>query len=203
MNPSLFIHMCLKKSENVMEAFNMKNLTLTLVACFCLFFAGPGFAQDLTPELKAKLEAKIKDCAVWLADAKIVDAVKAANTAPSAEAKDMTNDKWKELTLLDPIVRSFSKNAAGEFLKSKKDDVLCEAFVNAADGSKVAFLAKTTAWNHKGKEKHDLPMAGTNWFGKIEVDESTGKQQVQVGLPVKDGDKVIGTAVLGFDVSKL
>jgi hypothetical protein len=69
----------------------------------------------------------------------------------------MTQDKWKGLSILDPFVRSFTKNEAADFLKSKKSDIVNEAFLSGSDGLKVASLAKTTNWSHKGKPKHDVP----------------------------------------------
>jgi hypothetical protein len=133
----------------------------------------------------------------------VVTAVKAYNTAPSAEAKGMTNEKWKGLSVLDPFVRSLTKNALGEHLKSKRDEVTAECFVSGADGGKVAFLSKTTSWTHKGKDKHSIPMTGKIYFGPVEVDESTGVQVVQVGLPVLDGGKPIGSIVVGLAAAKL
>ena len=46
-------------------------------------------------------------------------------------------------------------------------------------------------------------MAGKTWQGAVEVDESTGTQQIQVAVPVMDGGKAIGSLVVGFAVSKL
>ncbi|MGC4034028.1 MAG: hypothetical protein QM754_20295 [Tepidisphaeraceae bacterium] len=115
----------------------------------------------------------------------------------------MTNDKWKALTKVDPLVRALSNNVAGKFLKTKKSDVLSEAFLNSADGNKVALLAKTSKWNHKGQPKHDQPLAGKVWQGEPEVDESTGVKQLQVSVPVLDGDKPIGSLVVGLSLTKL
>jgi len=67
----------------------------------------------------------------------------------------------------------------------------------------VAFLAKTTNWCHKGKPKFDVPMTDKTWQGPVEVDESTGVQQVQLGVPVLDGGKPIGVLVVGISLSKL
>jgi len=115
----------------------------------------------------------------------------------------MTNEKWKELSVLDPSVRSFSKNALADYLKSKKDDSISEVFVNGADGGKVAFLSKTTSWNHKGKPKHEVPMSGKVYIGPVEMDESSGQQQFQVGLPVMADGKAIGSIVVGLKVAAL
>jgi hypothetical protein len=160
-------------------------------------------AEALAPEAQAKVDARIKEIQTWAANAAIVDAVKAQNATPPADHAAMNQDKWKALTILDPAVRSFSKNPAGEFLKSKKDEAVSEAFVSSANGTKVAFLAKTSSWSHLGKPKHDEPMAGKTWQGAVEVDESTGLQQVQIAVPVRDGDKPIGSLVVGLTLAKL
>lgn len=65
------------------------------------------------------------------------------------------------------------------------------------------FLSKPSNWSHQGKPKHDEPMAGKTWQGGIELDESTGLQQIQIGVPVLEGDKPIGWLVVGFSISKL
>jgi hypothetical protein len=54
-----------------------------------------------------------------------------------------------------------------------------------------------------GQPKHDVPMTGRVWYGNVEVDESTGVQQVQIGLPVLDGGRPIGSIVIGLSVAKL
>ncbi|MEN9576674.1 MAG: hypothetical protein RL514_4529 [Verrucomicrobiota bacterium] len=115
----------------------------------------------------------------------------------------MTQDKWKTLTVLDPFVRQFSRNPVAALLKAKQSDVVSEAFVSDANGLKIAFLSKTSGWSHKGKAKHDEPMAGKTWQGPAEVDESTGLQQVQVAVPVLDGGKPIGSLVVGLSLAKL
>jgi hypothetical protein len=160
-------------------------------------------AQALDAGVQAKVSAKVKEIQSWAADASVVSAVKASNTSKPADAAAMNQDKWKSLTVLDPFVRGFSKNAAGEFLKTKKDDSVSEAFVSAADGSKVAFLSKPSNWIHLGKPKHDVPMSGKTWQGDVEVDASTGLEQVQVAVPVLDGGKPIGVLVVGLSLSKL
>lgn len=160
-------------------------------------------AEGITPAIQAKLDAKVKEIQAWAADASIVGAVKKQNGGLPADAAAMNQDKWKGLTVLDPFVRTFSKNEAGQFLKSKKTDEVSEAFLSDAAGFKVAFLSKPTNWNHKGKAKHDDPMAGKNFQGPVEVDESSGVQQVQVAVPVLDGGKPIGSLVVGVSLSKL
>ena len=174
----------------------------TIVLSTLLLFSLNVFSADLTPEKKAALDKQIEVLKTkWATDKTIVDAVKASNSAP--EGKDMTQDKWSKLPVLDPLVRGLTKNNAAEAMKKLKGSEVTEAFLNNKEGTKVAFLAKTSNWSHKGKPKHDDPMAGKNWTGKVEVDESTGKSQVQVSVPVKDGDAIIGSLVVGYTVDEL
>jgi hypothetical protein len=67
----------------------------------------------------------------------------------------------------------------------------------------VAFLSKTSNWSHKDKDKHRVPMTGKTWIGPVEVDESSGQQQVQVAIPVLDGGKPIGSIVVGLSTARL
>lgn len=169
------------------------------------FVIGPmlASAQTLPPATQAKLDEEIKFIAGWAADPVIVDAVKAHNAAVPADQADLTQNQWRAPTILDPLVRSFAKNAAGQFLKAKKDDNITEALVSDAAGFKVAFIAKTSNWSHLGKPKHDVPMTGKSWQGPIEVDESSGQRQLQISVPVLDGGKPIGSLCVGLSLSKL
>ena len=182
----------------------MKQAKCLFAAALALGMLAAGArGQTLSPEVKAKVEARAKQLQTLGSDPKVVEAVKAYNTSPSVEAKAMTNEKWKGLTVLDPYVRSFSKSPLGEYLKAQKDETIAECFVSGADGGKVAFLSKTTSWSHKGKDKHSVPMTGKVYFGPVEVDESTGVQLVQVGLPVVESGKPIGSIVVGLAAAKL
>jgi hypothetical protein len=173
-----------------------------LALCMLLTaYVASGAALDAASQ--AKVDAKVKEIQSWAADRTVVEAVKAYNGAKSAEAAAMDQPKWIAATVLDPFVRSLTKNTAAEFLKTHKGDVVSEAFVSGADGGKVAFLAKPTNWNHKGKPKHDAPMSGKTWRGEVEVDQSSGLQQIQVAVPVLDGTRPIGSLVVGLSIIKL
>jgi hypothetical protein len=172
-----------------------------------IFFALLPFAalraQSISPTVQARIDAATKDIVAWAADPVVIEGVRAHNAAVPAEQAALSQDKWRALTVLDPVVRGFTKTTVGVFLKSKKDDLVTEAFVSDAAGLKVGFIAKTSNWSHKGKEKHDVPMTGKSWQGPVEVDESSGQQQVQVAVPVLDGGKPIGSLVVGLSITKL
>lgn len=157
----------------------------------------------LDKAVQDKIDEQVKLAKEVAALPGVVDAVKAYNSGPSAEATAMTQDKWKGLSVLDPFVRGLTKNPTAELLKSKKSPVVTEMILSGANGTKVAFLSKPSNWSHAGKPKHDKPMANGVWQGEVEVDESTGTQQLQVSVAVLDGDKPIGSLIVGLNLAKL
>jgi hypothetical protein len=180
----------------------MKSRLLHLIPVLFSLSCGAS-AQSITPAVQARIDAQLKEIAAWAVDPVVVDAVRAQNAKPAAEVAALNQDKWRALTVLDPTVRGFTKNPAAGVLKAKKTEVVTEAFVSSANGCKVAFLAKTSNWSHQGKDKHEVPMQGKPWQGPVEVDESSGQQQLQIAVPVLDGGKPIGSLVVGLSLSKL
>ncbi len=176
------------------------SLVLASLSVFCLSTAVLAADAEAT---KAKAVAKANQLSWLSTDPQVIAAVKAYNANEPAEAQAMTQEKWKTLPVLDPFVRGLSKNALATYLKTKRDDSWSELFVSGADGTKVALFNKTSGWSHKGKAKHDVPMQGKTWIGEVEVDASAGVEQIQIGLPVLDGGKAIGSVVVGLSVSKL
>jgi len=180
---------------------HLTGLVAVAIAAGCL--VGSARANGDDPALQEKLNARTQTFRDWAAAPAIVDAVRAANSRVPPEYAAMTEEHWAELTILDPFVRGFTTNDAAGFLKGARTAEVSEAFVSAANGMKVAFLSKTTSWNHKGKPKHDVPMSGRSWQGSVEIDKSTGQQQIQIAVPVLDGGKPIGSLVVGLALSKL
>jgi len=183
----------------------MKKLLKSALFCYAAasLVANAALAAAPSPALNATLQRKAKEIQWMSTDPKVVAAVREYNANPPAETRAMTQEKWKSLSVLAPSVRNLSKNALAEYLKSKRDPAISELFVSGADGTKVALFNKTSNWSHKGKDKHEVPMKGKVWIGPVELDESTGVEQVQIGLPVLDGGKPIGSVVVGFEVAKL
>jgi hypothetical protein len=181
----------------------MKSHILALTLLFV--GAGPALraADALDAAVQAKVDAKVKIIETWAADPVVLKAVQAHNTSLPPDSAAMTQDKWKALSVLDPFVRAFQKNEAGQFLKFRQDATVSEAFLSGADGLKVAFINKPTSWSHAGKPKHDIPMGGKTWQGPVELDESTGSQQLQVAVPVTEGGKSVGVLVVGLKLSEL
>lgn len=172
-----------------------------LAALLCL--SQVAAASGLDPALQASVTAQIKEVKAWAADPAIVSAVKEYNTGKSPQAASMDQAKWTSTSVIDPFVRGLTKTPAAQVLKAKRSEAVSEAFLSGADGGKIAFLGKPTNWSHRGKPKHDLPMGGKTWQGDVEVDESSGLQQLQVAVPVLDNGKPIGSLVIGLSIGRL
>ena len=160
-------------------------------------------AAPLDTALQQKVDTRISEVKTWAADPTLVNAVKAQNAKLPAEYAAMTQEKWKTLTVLDPFVRSFARNEAGTFLKSKKGTWVSEAFLNDANGRKTAFLSKPTNWSHGSSAKHTQPMSGAGWQGDVEVDESTGQRQLQIAVPILAEGKPVGSLIVGLNLVEL
>jgi hypothetical protein len=161
------------------------------------------WADDGNAGMQAQADKWIAQAKEWAAAPTLVNAVVAQNQQPPAAYAGMTQQKWAELSDTDPLVQRLMRNELAQFLRAKRAEAVTEAFVSDASGAKVAFLAKPTNWKHQGKPKHDEPMAGKIWQGKLELDRSSGMRQVQIAVPVlKDGTPV-GSLVLGVALSAL
>jgi len=171
---------------------------------FALLLLTPStYAQDdFRPEtVRKRAESIMVPYAKELAALPVViAAVKLANAKQKIK---MDNALWKRTSVEDPIVQDLSNNVVATELKNKKVGYVSEVFISAADGTKVAFIEKTTSWNHSGKPKHDLPMHGKVWIGKLELDNSSGVNQIQVSVPVLDNGRPIGSIVIGAAATKL
>lgn len=181
-------------------------MNLFNVTAFVLgMLSSPVLAEEVSADVRTKLAKKFAELEKLAAQPNIVKMVSERNKKTPDDLAKMTQDKWKTASILDPAVRGLSKNDCAEALKlaQKADAALAEAFVSGVDGTKVCFISKTSGWSHKGKSKHDDPMAGKKWTGDVEVDSSSGLKQVQIAVPVMIDGKPAGSLVVGYQISKL
>jgi hypothetical protein len=186
---------------------NLKELFMKEVGFYLalgLFVCGASAAAAIgQSKVQPSVDAQVKIAQRLAADPAIVAAVKAQNAAAPASFAGMTQTKWAAAPAGDPFVQALASNGVAVFLKAQRSPVMSEVFVNAADGRKVAFLAKTTSWSHKGSPKHDVPMTGKTWQGEQAHDSSSNVDSIQISVPVMDAGKAIGSIVVGLDVAKL
>jgi hypothetical protein len=186
---------------------HMKGKIRVLVATAFVLVAMVNHAVgfEMTPAVQAELDKMKTVISGWASDPVIVKAVAAQNG--KGPLSEMDNPKWKTVRRSDAIVKEFQSNPAGQFLKSKlaaSAGAFTEAFLNGAQGEKVAFVEKTSSYIHKGQAKFDVPFGGAkSWQGKAEFDESAQTYQIQISVPVLDSGKSIGALVVGVNLSNL
>lgn len=154
-------------------------------------------------EIQQNITWQVWNANGWAASPVVVEAVLAQNA--KGPIPGMDNAKWKTVPESDPIVKGFINNEAGKFLTGEMANtggVCVSAFLNAAQGEKVAFTDKTGSYIHKGSDKFDVPFTtGKNWQGKPELEDKV--YIIQISVPVLSEGKPIGALVVDVDGSKL
>lgn len=183
-----------------MSIFSKASVLLPIILLFFCITASAEIPADIQNGITKNSPELIK----FATNDIIIKEVQKANASQPAELTSMTNDKWKNLSILSPEVKLITKGELSQFLVKNKPAFVSEIFISAKNGTKVGFITKPTSWSHLGKPKHDIPMQGKNWTGEVELDESTGIKQIQVSFPVFDEEKKsIGSIVFGLDVAKI
>jgi hypothetical protein len=177
-------------------------VVLSLV-CGSLVVAANLAAADDASKLQARVDRWVEVAKQCAADPVIVAAVAAQNQQVPASFQAMRQEKWTGLLDTDPFVRRLMLNPAAQALRARRVDGVAQMFVSDANGIKVAYLTKPTYWSHKGNPKHDQPMAGQVWQGKLELERTVGARMLQIGVPVLQEGKPIGSLVLGIAVGGL
>jgi hypothetical protein len=167
--------------------------------------AWAGSCFEVMPKVQEQITQKIWLANGWAGSKVVVDAVLAQNQ--KGPIPGMDNPKWKTVPENDAIVQGFINNEAAKFLKeelAKTDRIVTGAFLNAAQGEKVAFTEKTGSYIHKGSGKFDVPFtSGKAWQGAPELDDSGKVYEVQTSVPVLSEGKNIGVLVIEINASKL
>ncbi|MDQ5910310.1 MAG: hypothetical protein QG599_2406 [Pseudomonadota bacterium] len=183
----------------------MRYLKVIFGAVALLVTVGAWAAFEVTPPIQKELDKTIEIVKGWAADPVIVNAVAAQNQ--KGPIAGMDNAKWKSIRRSDALIKEFQSNPAAKLLQQKLDEskgLYSEAFLNANQGEKVAFVAKTSSYLHKGSAKFDSPFSsGKPWQGQPEFDESSQTHQVQVAVPVLADNKPIGVLVIGVNLTQL
>ena len=197
----------------------MRAIRTAFLFAACLT-AAPAFAQkdfEITADVQAQIDTWKQTVQTWADDQKLAAYVAEHNEKGPIEGMD--NKQWKRTRRSSAQVKALQNNAAAKFLKKQAAEtkgLVSEAFLNGSDGSKAAFLDKTSSYIHAGKGKFDTPFkTGRFWQGKPEFDESTQTYAVQIAVPVhkyasydKDGKgqgkaERIGVLVVGLSLDKL
>jgi hypothetical protein len=183
----------------------MKRMGL-MMTLICLQSGAVLFAAEKAPQ-------KIVDFAnttlvQWGQDPIIVKAVKDQNAQGlSIEKIKEIDQQWLNTPGIDAFMTSLMESEAGKHLRDlqKSKTFYAEIFVMDNQGANVAMSNKTSDYwqgdEAKFKESYKEG-AGAIYIDDIKFDDSTQTYLVQVSVPVKDGDQVIGALTVGIEVDK-
>ena len=174
---------------------------LFLAFVFAITYAGEKAPQKIVDLANSTL-------AKFGTDPIIVGAVKAEN------AKGKTLDQIKELDkkwMATPGIADYMKalmdNECGKYLRKIQASApyYAEIFVMDNQGANVAMSDKTSDYWQGDEAKFIKSYNGGKgdiFVDDVKFDNSTQAYLVQVSVPVKDGDKVIGAITFGINVDK-
>ncbi len=133
----------------------------------------------------------------------------------SENAKEKTLGKVKELDKkwlatpgIDEFMKAMMDSACSKHLQKLQDAkiYISEIFVMDNLGANVAMTDKTSDYWQGDEAKFIKSFnsgKGAVHIGDVKFDSSTRTYSVQISVPVKEGDKVIGAITIGVDVDKV
>jgi hypothetical protein len=138
----------------------------------------------------------------------IVNAVKVENAKGKTldQIKEM-DKKWKAHAGIADYMKAMMESDCGMHLRKIQSTApfYAEIFVMDNQGANVAMTDKTSDYWQGDEAKFKKSYNGGNGavhIGDVKFDDSTQAYLVQVSVPVKDGDRVIGAITIGIDVDK-
>jgi hypothetical protein len=142
-------------------------------------------------------------------DPVIVSAVKAENAkGQTLEQIKAQDEKWKATAGIADYMQAMFDSECGRHLRGIQNgaDYFAEIFVMDNQGANVAMTDKTSDYWQGDEAKFQKSYnngAGRVFIDEVEFDDSAQAYLVQVSVPVKDGDTVIGAITFGIDVDKV
>jgi hypothetical protein len=185
----------------------MKKLTIIVTLIMMLGWAGIPVSAEEAPQ-------KVVDLANTTlvnlgTDPVIVNAVKAENAEGKTLAQIQAKDgKWKSTAGIVDYMEALMKSECGQHISSIQNSkpYYAEIFVMDNQGANVAMTDKTSDYWQGDEAKFKKSFNNGNgavFVDEVEFDDSTQTYQVQVSVPVKDGNNVIGAITIGVDVDKI
>jgi hypothetical protein len=138
----------------------------------------------------------------------IVRAVKAENAKGKTLAQIQELDKkWMATPGITDYMKALMENECGKYLRKIQASApyYAEIFVMDNLGANVAMSDKTSDYWQGDEAKFIKSYSGGKgavFVDEVKFDNSTQAYLVQVSVPVKDGNKVIGAITFGINVDK-
>jgi hypothetical protein len=142
-------------------------------------------------------------------DPVIVKAVNEENAKGKTLAQIQEKDnEWIETSGIADFMKAIMESECGRHLRGIQEKIpsCAEIFVMDNQGANVAMTDKTSDYWQGDEAKFTESYkggAGAVHISDVEFDDSAQAYLVQVSVPVKDGEKVIGAITIGIDVDKM
>lgn len=184
-----------------------KIFTFMLIGMFLVVGAGMVYAGEKAPQKVVDL-ANTKLAALGT-DPVIVEAVKAENAKGKTLDKIKEMDKkWRAHAGIADYMQALMDSECGKYIAGIQNSApyYAEIFVMDNQGANVSMTDKTSDYWQGDEAKFKKSFAGgagAVFVDEVEFDDSTQAYLVQVSVPVKGGDNVIGAITFGVDVDKI
>ena len=177
----------------------------------CLIFTGIALVYGFQAALAEQAPQSVIDLgnstlSAFGTDPVLVKAVQSEN------ARKKTLDQIKALDqqwINTPGIADFMKavldNETAQYLDAiqKKEPYFAEIFLMDNQGALVAATDKTSDYWQGDEDKFSQPFTtGTMLVSEVEFDTSAQAYLVQISVPVKDGDKIIGAITFGINLDE-
>ncbi len=186
----------------------MKKTKIMLVSALFIFaITGLALAGEKAPQKVFDLANS--SLAQYGSDAVIVAAVKAENAKGKSLEKIKDIDKqWQATPGVADYMKAMMDSETGKRLYEIQNSApyFAEIFVMDNQGANVAMTDKTSDYWQGDEAKFKNAFnngSGTVFVDEVKFDDSAQTYLVQVSVPVKDGDSVIGAITFGIDVDQI
>jgi len=163
------------------------------------------FALDVPPKVYDIAKSDLTQIAT---DPVIIEAVEKQNARHSSLADIQALDKkWIATPGLADYMKALIDSPAGKRLTewAKAHPYASEIILMDNQGANVALTEKTSDYwqGDEAKFTECFKNGGLVYVDKVKFDDSSQTYSVQVSVPVKDGDKLIGALCVGVDIETL
>ena len=180
-------------------------MAIAVATVLSLSTAGAAAAQDKSVP-RSLVKFAQETLASYGQDAQLVAFVEKSNANPQDLAKLKALDvKWQKNDNVDSFVKNLMANPVsarlGKIIGSHP--YVPEAFIMDSQGTIIGETNRTSTYWKGEQEKFTAAYAGgagALWYGKLEFDESTKTNAVQISVPVLRGGKAIGAITFTVNV---
>lgn len=191
-----------------------RKVTLSAVAIATLLWIGfisvMSGAEEIRwdqEKLHSVLKSEIKRVSRMTQNPILIEAVVSQNAEDlTMELIKQRDERWKTSDTNDEFKQEMIASTAGRYLSNlmKSSKAYTEAFLTDNQGANVAASPLTSDYWQGDEDKwvrSFTPEGGAVYVGPMEWDDSSGYNAVQISVPVKQENNVIGVMVVGVKLS--